>query len=186
MGNLRSVENAMRFLGYKTKIQTDLVGAAKLIIPGVGAFAKAMERLSGIKKDIQSASKEGLPIFGICLGQQLLFDSSEEYGEHVGLEILPGKVRYLPKMDSIKIPHIGWNQLVFKVGANHRSGEQVYFDHSLYTECSDPEDVLATSKHGIEFPAIVARKSILGCQFHPEKSGEVGLRFLKQFAEMSS
>ena len=185
MGNLRSVEQALRAIGCESRTQTGVKGATKLIIPGVGAFGAAMERLAPLAPDIRRAAKDGMPILGLCLGQQLLFDTSEERGSHTGLGLLKGHVSYLKSKPGLKIPHMGWNALHYLRSdgptAGGDEGEQVYFVHSLITICEDPADVVATTEHGIEFAAAVGRENIWGCQFHPEKSGDIGLRMLRRF-----
>ena len=122
---------------------------------------------------------------GICLGQQLLFDRSEEQGDHEGLGLISGSVRYIPGNLGLKVPHIGWSPLTYLhangLCAEGNTGEQVYFVHSLYTQCDDPTDIAATAEYGIEFAAAVQRENIWGTQFHPEKSSAVGLRILKNF-----
>jgi len=187
MGNLRSVQQALTAIGCESTVQSNLSGASKLIIPGVGAFGAAMERLSPIAVDIRKAAGDGMPILGLCLGQQLLFETSEERGSHAGLGLLKGRVVYLRPQPGLKIPHIGWNALRYRRSdgptAGGLEGEQVYFVHSLVTVCNDPSDVVATTTHGIEFAAAVGRKNIWGCQFHPEKSGAIGLRMLRRFVE---
>lgn len=184
MGNLRSVEKAIDFLGYPCCVQSDLRGATKLVIPGVGAFAKAMENLGSLADEIRSFARDGMPVLGICLGQQLLFEESEEMGRARGMGLLQGRVRYLPKNEGLKVPHMGWNALkirdrVFLKGID--SGSQVYFVHSLYAECADPDCVAATTEYGIEFPAAVRSGNVWGTQFHPEKSGIIGLAILRNF-----
>jgi len=187
MGNLRSVEKAVEFLGVRCVVSSDVSGATKLIIPGVGAFGAAMERLGPLRKDIASFAASGQPLLGICLGQQLLFDTSEELGEHVGLGLIPGRVRYLPASMGLKVPHVGWSPLHYRgsegLAKSCTEGEQVYFVHSLYTDCSEVSDVVATATYGLEFAAAVQRKNVWGTQFHPEKSSAVGLRILKNFLE---
>lgn len=187
MGNLRSVENAVRAVGATAGVQTDLKHASKLIIPGVGAFGAAMEKLAPLAADIRAAARDGLPILGICLGQQLLFETSEEFGVHAGLGLIGGRVAYLPKCSGVKVPHIGWNALHYLrhdgLATEGSEGEQVYFVHSLACQCADRGDVVATTTHGVEFAAIVGRGNVWGCQFHLEKSGPVGLRMLKPFLE---
>lgn len=185
MGNLRSVEKAVASLGHTPRIQSDLKGVEKLILPGVGAFGAAMERLHPLKAEIQALAKAGQPVFGICLGQQLLFETSEEHGEHVGLELIPGRVRYLPSDAGLKVPHMGWSPLTYRhhegLAEGGQDDEQVYFVHSLYTDCADPLDIAATATYALEFPAAVQRGNVWGCQFHPEKSGDVGLRIIERF-----
>ena len=187
MGNLRSVEKAVQHLGEPCAVQGDLKGATKLIIPGVGAFGAAMERLAPLKNDITRFARDGGSLLGICLGQQLLFESSEEMGAHEGLGLLPGVVRYLPKQPGLKVPHMGWNDLRFsagsRLGAGFPEGAQVYFVHSLYTDCADKADVAAWSEYGITFPAAIERGTIWGTQFHPEKSSSVGLALLNNFLQ---
>jgi glutamine amidotransferase len=190
MGNLRSVEKALQSLGAPCRISPDLKGADKLVIPGVGAFGAAMERVGPMAADIRAFAATGAPVLGICLGQQLLFDSSEEMGEHAGLGLIPGRVRYLPRDRGLKVPHIGWSPLAIcrdgGLAASLHDAEQVYFVHSLYTECADPGDVVAMAEYGIKFAAMVQRGNVFGAQFHPEKSGEVGLRILRSFIELGS
>ncbi|MBC8065952.1 MAG: imidazole glycerol phosphate synthase subunit HisH [Chlorobia bacterium] len=187
INNLRSVEKAIQFLGFECRIQSKLAGASKLVIPGVGAFGKAMERLNSIRGEIQAFAGQGNPVLGICLGQQLLFESSEEFGEHAGLGLIPGRVRFLPSNIGLKVPHMGWNKVSFRACSSLGNGvepdDRVYFVHSLYTECDDANDVAATTSYGIDFPSAVQRKNVWGTQFHPEKSGEVGLRILRNFLE---
>lgn len=185
MGNLRSVVKAFESLNVPVRLATDLNGVERLVIPGVGAFGAAMERIGPLRDEIRAFAADGNPVLGICLGQQLLFDSSEEMGEHEGLGLIPGRVRYLPA-SGLKIPHMGWSPLCYRRGdgiarGNH-DGEQVYFVHSLYTDCAEAGDIAATATYGIEFPAMVARGNVWGAQFHPEKSGTVGLRMLAEFA----
>ncbi|MGV3617080.1 MAG: imidazole glycerol phosphate synthase subunit HisH [Fimbriimonas sp.] len=186
MGNLRSVEKAIQALGFEAVVMPALTAnTTKLIIPGVGAFGAAMERLGPMRNEIRAFAKAGNPVLGICLGQQLLFDASEEHGEHEGLGLIPGRVRYLPRDRGLKVPHMGWSPLSFRrhdgLGREVEDGEQVYFVHSLYTDCADPADVAATATYALEFPAAVQRGNVWGAQFHPEKSGDVGLRMLRSF-----
>lgn len=187
MGNLPNVARAVRKLGFECRIAPSLDGACKAILPGVGAFGAAMRRLEPLRDEIERFVSRGGPLLGICLGQQLLFESSEELGQHRGLGLLRGTVRYLPPFPGLKIPHMGWNELRFvretPMGRGFPPGGQVYFVHSLYADCSDPEDVVAESEHGIRFPAAVQRGNLWGMQFHPEKSGTVGLELLRRFLE---
>lgn len=190
MGNLRSVERAVAHLGFTAVVQDHLGGATRLIIPGVGAFAAAMERLTPLLAEIRAFANGGNPLLGICLGQQLLFESSNEgTRETPGLGLLAGRVRYFPPDLGVKVPHVGWNTLRFRsdsqFGAGFPAGGQVYFVHSLYTECADSNDVAATCEHGIEFAAAVERDNVWGAQFHPEKSGELGLALLRNFLEFN-
>ena len=175
----------MAFLGFESQVRPDLHGATKLIIPGVGAFGKAMEHLLPLRDEIRAFAASGHPLLGICLGQQLLFDSSEELGQFEGLGIVPGRVRYLLPAPDIKIPNMGWSPIRFikesGLAEGFVEGGQVYFVHSLYTECQDLADIAAVASHGIEFPAAIQRGNIWGTQFHPEKSSAVGLQILKNF-----
>lgn len=190
MGNLRSVERAVVHLGFDARIQTDLNGATRLILPGVGAFAAAMERLAPMRDEIRAFAAAGLPLMGICLGQQLLFGESKEGGLATpGLALLPGQVTYIPAGLGVKVPHVGWNELHFRpdsrMGVGFPEGGQTYFVHSLVTVCDDPTDIAATCTHGIEFAAAVERGNVWGAQFHPEKSGTVGLALLRNFLEFN-
>ncbi|MDI9635633.1 imidazole glycerol phosphate synthase subunit HisH [Kamptonema cortianum] len=190
LGNLRSVQKACEHLGAQAHIQSSLEGASRLILPGVGAFGTAMQRLAPFASEVRKFAISGRPIMGICLGQQLLFESSEEYGSHEGLGILEGKVKYLPERTGLKLPQIGWNSLqpgnddVLLNGV--AAGSNVYFVHSLYTDCADPSVVAAWTEYGIRYASAVRNGNVWGAQFHPEKSGAVGLRILKNFLEFDS
>ena len=185
MGNLRSVEKALESLGAASKVSESLDGCEKLIIPGVGAFGAAMERLAPMRDDIRGFASSGQPLLGICLGQQLLFERSEELGEFEGLGLIPGDVCYLPRDVGLKVPHVGWSPLHYRrcegLADDAVEGEQVYFVHSLHTVCEEPGDVLATATYGVEFAAAVSRGNVWGAQVHPEKSSSVGLRMLRRF-----
>jgi imidazole glycerol-phosphate synthase subunit HisH len=187
INNLRSVEKAVQFLGFDCRVQKNLQGATKLIIPGVGAFGKAMEALAPVADEIRGFAAEGRPVMGICLGQQLLFESSEEFGDHRGLGLVPGQVRFLPADAGLKVPHMGWSPVSFKegraLGNGVHEGDRVFFVHSLYTECLNPDDIAATTHYGVEFASAIQRGNVWGTQFHPEKSGDVGLRILRNFLE---
>ena len=193
VGNLFSLCSSLRAIGAETKVTAEpetIRAAERIILPGVGAFGDAAEKLrqSGLDQIILEQAAEGKPLMGICLGMQLLFERSMEYGEHRGLGLLPGSVigmegRLPPEL---MIPHIGWNALLFK--RNHpllrhiREGDCVYFVHSYFaSECE--ESLVAAAEYGLELPAIVAWENVMGCQFHPEKSGSVGLRILHAFCE---
>ena len=187
MGNLRSVQKAFEYLGEEVEIVTSLSRVSRLVIPGVGAFGAAMERLSGFKRDIQSFAAGGQPVLGICLGQQLLFETSEEHGSHAGLEIIGGSVKYFSRDLNLKVPHIGWSSiqcLSAKMGRGLEGASEVYFVHSLYTECSNPSDIAIESVYGIKFAAAIERNNVWGMQFHPEKSSQVGLQLLKNWSEL--
>ncbi len=189
MGNLKSVTSALGRLGAECQVATDLAGVRKLILPGVGAFGAAMERLNPFASDIRRMAQDGVPILGICLGQQLLFETSEELGEHEGLGLISGRVVYLPEGQGMKVPHVGWNNTEFRpesrLGEGVSRTDQVYFVHSLVTVCSDMADVAATTDYIVPFASAVERGNVWGTQFHPEKSGEVGARILRNFISCS-
>ena len=193
VGNLFSLTSSFKKIGVDVVATADkevIKSADKLILPGVGAFADAIKKLrdSGLDKVIIDEAKKGKKIMGICLGMQLLFEKSYEYGEHDGLALLKGKVVPMENRipANLKIPHIGWNALDFKreseIFRYINDGDFVYFVHSFYAdECDD--SVIATSEYGAEITAAVQKENVYGCQFHPEKSGSVGLNILKAFCE---
>ena len=193
VGNLFSLRSSLRKIGADTVVTADpavLAKADKLILPGVGAFADAAQKLrdSGLDEVIRTEAAAGKPIMGICLGIQMLFEKSFEYGEHTGLGLLKGSVVPMEGVipEKLKIPHIGWNALHFrresKLFKYIKEGDCVYFVHSFYA--SDCEDsVIATAEYGAELTAAVERDNVCGCLFHPEKSGDVGLAILKAFCE---
>ena len=194
VGNLFSLESSFAAIGAAVEVTSDpaVLGAAdKIILPGVGAFGDAAEKLrnTGLDTVLKELTAAGKPLLGICLGMQLLFEKSFEYGEHDGLGLIPGKVQpiadVIPK--DLKIPHIGWNALHFHkecpIFSDIREGDCVYFVHSYYAaDCEDA--TVATAEYGSELTAAVARGNVYGCQFHPEKSGSVGLKILKAFADL--
>lgn len=193
VGNLFSLRSSLNKIGADTVVTADpavIAKADKLILPGVGAFADAAKKLrdSGLDQVIKAEAAAGKPIMGICLGMQMLFEKSYEYGEHDGLGLLKGSV--VPMEGSIpaklKIPHIGWNALKFqgesKLFKYIKEGDCVYFVHSFYASgCED--SLIATAEYGKDLTAAVARDNVMGCQFHPEKSGDVGLNILRAFCE---
>ena len=193
VGNLFSLTSSFKKIGVDVVATADkevIKSADKLILPGVGAFADAIKKLrdSGLDKVIIDEAKKGKKIMGICLGMQLLFEKSYEYGEHDGLALIKGKVVPMENRipSNLKIPHIGWNALDFKreseIFRYINDGDFVYFVHSFYAdECDD--SVIATSEYGAEITAAVQKENVYGCQFHPEKSGSVGLNILKAFCE---
>lgn len=186
MGNLRSVEKAIEALGHPVRVAPEIGDADRLIIPGVGAFGAAMTRLAPLREEIRAFAAAGKPVLGICLGQQLLFERSEEFGSNEGLGLLAGEVKYLPSGEGRKIPLIGWSEVAIVdevLGRGIRPNDQFYFVHSLYTEAADPGDVAMTAEYGRVFPAAVRRDNVWGMQFHPEKSGEAGLKLLRNFLE---
>jgi len=191
-GNLRSVTNTLTHLGADVvTIATPdgLAGAGKIVLPGVGAFGAGIAALrrAGFEEPLKDAVAAGVPLIGICLGMQYLFEASDEMGDHRGLGLLPGHVRRFPT-GGPKVPHIGWNQLHIRrehpLLAGVKSGAYAYFVHSYYVDAGDPGDVLATTDYGIDFVSVVARQNVFGIQPHPEKSHAVGLRILKNFVEM--
>ena len=190
-GNLMSVHNSLDFLGYDNKIakeSEDLDRAAGVILPGVGAFPDAMQALSGsgLLEAVQDAAHKK-PFLGICLGMQMLFERSEEVRPCQGLSLLPGCIRRIET--PYKLPQIGWNSLhivhpnALTQGLNE--GDAVYFVHSFAACPADLADLACVTDYGVEVPAMVARGNVFGCQFHPEKSGEVGLKILKNFAALT-
>lgn len=189
-GNLKSVENALQRLGQECIVTGDaavIQSADKVILPGVGAFGDAMEKLQSLKlvEPIRRVVEEKKPFLGICLGLQLLFDSSDEAPGVEGLGILPGKIVAFPKKEGYKIPHMGWNSLEITPGARLFDGisqePYVYFVHSFYLEAANQEDVVATTEYITHVHASVEHENIFACQFHPEKSGDVGLKILENF-----
>ncbi|MEK4003365.1 imidazole glycerol phosphate synthase subunit HisH [Paenibacillus sp. FSL H3-0333] len=192
MGNLHSVSKAVERLGYTSLVTSDaaeILAADSVILPGVGAFGDAMEHLreSGMDDVVRAAASAGQPVLGICLGMQLLFSSSEEHGEHKGLGLLPGAVvRFAPR-DGYKVPHMGWNKLSFRqpespLLAGLTEGH-VYFVHSYHALAAD-SDLLAVTDYGYPVTAIVGRDNVYGMQFHPEKSGELGMKLLGNFLQL--
>ena len=190
-GNLKSVEKALLFLDEKVTVTSDakeIRAADKIILPGVGAFGDAMKKLntSGLADTIREAVDKKIPLLGICLGLQLLFESSEESPEACGLSILKGKVKRIPDKEGFKVPHIGWNSLTIAEDAALFRGipqdSHVYFVHSYYLEAEEPV-VTATTDYVVNIHASVQKDNLFACQFHPEKSGTVGLKLLKNFAQ---
>lgn len=195
MGNIKSVVNALLYLGEDVAVTADpgkIEDASHIILPGVGAFGKAMSNLE--KLDLvnilnDQVSKKGKPFLGICLGLQLLAKSSHEHGVHSGFGWIDGDVRKFNIDDAgLKLPHMGWNEIVPKTEHpvfNHLKDDQYtfYFVHSYHIECNDTGDVAATCDYGYEFPAVICRDNIIATQFHPEKSQDNGIQFLENFIE---
>ena len=194
VGNLFSLQSSLKMIGAEAVVTGDeavMAAAERIILPGVGAFGDAAAKLraSGMDKAVIREAAAGKPLLGICLGMQLLFDKSFEYGQHEGLGLIRGNIIGMEGTipSELKIPHIGWNALHL-VGEHPlwkyiKNGDFVYFVHSFYgTDCA--QSVIATAEYGRELTAAVAQGNVMGCQFHPEKSGEVGLNILKAFCEM--
>jgi glutamine amidotransferase len=191
MGNLRSVQRAFDHVGAEaivTAHRETIESASAVVLPGVGAFGKAMSNLqrAGLADVIRQVIAQGRPFLGICLGLQLLFEESEEMGEHRGLGVFGGQVKRF-EVD-LKVPQIGWNQIHIQ-RANPllegvADGSYAYFVHSYYVVPTDPEIVLATTDYGIDYASIIGRSNVFGIQFHPEKSQAVGLRILRNFTAL--
>ena len=193
VGNLFSLKSSFAAIGAEVKVTADkeeIEKADKIILPGVGAFEDAAEKLrkSGLAEVIKEQTAKGKPLMGICLGMQMLFEKSYEYGEHDGLGLIKGSVRPISDVipSDYKVPHIGWNGLIFKKESSLfkyiSEGDCVYFVHSFYAaDCG--EAVIASAEYGAELTAAVADGNVFGCQFHPEKSGKVGLNILRAFCE---
>ena len=195
VGNLFSLKSSRAAIGADAVVTADpaaIRSAERVILPGVGAFGDAREKLraSGLDDVVIEVAKSGKPILGICLGMQLLLEKSFEYGEHEGLSLIKGEIRPIADVipSELKIPHIGWNALHFGKKKHPlfqylNEGECVYFVHSYYgTGCA--ESVIATAEYGADLTAAVANGNVMGCQFHPEKSGNAGLSILRAFCEM--
>ena len=192
-GNLKSVEKALISLGEEFIVSRDsseILQADKVILPGVGAFGDAMNNLDhfGLVDTIKTVVSNKTPLLGICLGLQLLFKESEETPGAGGLDILPGKILKIPAAPGIKIPHMGWNSLEVKPGARLFKGlpanPYVYFVHSYYLKAEDEAIVAASTEYSTHIHASVENDNVFACQFHPEKSSELGLKILKNFAEL--
>lgn len=192
-GNLRSVRNTLVHLGadvITVSTPDGLTGADKIVLPGVGAFGAGINalRAAGFEEPIKAAVLAGVPLIGICLGMQYLFESSDEMGMHQGLGLLPGRVTRFTS-NGLKVPHMGWNQLHIRQAnpllAGVESGAYAYFVHSYYVEAADAGDVIATTDYGIEYASVVARGKVFGIQPHPEKSQSVGQHILRNFVEMT-
>lgn len=192
-GNIKSVEKALAVLAAETVVTRDaktILRADKVILPGVGSFGDAMEKLHryGLVSVIRQVIERGTPFLGICLGLQLLFESSEESPGVAGLGILEGKILRIPERDDLKVPHIGWNSLRFPNKGRLFSGipeeSYVYFVHSYYLEAKDAEIVTAVSEYGVQIHASVECGNVFACQFHPEKSSDTGLSILRNFVNL--
>jgi glutamine amidotransferase len=199
MGNLRSVQKGFEKVGFEAVVTSDprvVLEAAKVVLPGVGAFRDCMRNLEqgGFVEPILKVIRDGRPFLGICLGLQLLFTESEEFGLHKGLDIIPGRVTRFPEGlteggQKLAVPHMGWNQISFKTPSPLFNGikdsSDVYFVHSYYVTPDDISVVSTRTEYGIEFCSSIRRDNLVATQFHPEKSQATGLRMLRNFGEMS-
>jgi glutamine amidotransferase len=194
VGNLFSLKSSFSAIGYEAVVTGDkavIEKADHIILPGVGAFGDAVNKLreTGLDKVVIEQAKKGKPVLGICLGMQMLFEKSFEYGEHLGLALIKGNIKPIKEVipEGLKIPHIGWNALSITGEKNGlfkyiKDGDCVYFVHSFYG--ADCDSVVATAEYGVPLTASVAKGNVYGCQFHPEKSGQVGLNILRAFCEL--
>lgn len=192
-GNIKSVEKALHYLGEEvvvTRNADEILGSDKVILPGVGAFGVAMEKIHsfGLEDTIHKVVEKKIPFLGICLGLQLMFESSDEAPGVSGLGLLPGKILRIPKTGDLKIPHMGWNNLKVKEGSRLfqelPENPYVYFVHSYYLKAEDESIVAATTEYGVNIDASVEKDNIFACQFHPEKSSTVGLQILRNFISL--
>ena len=192
-GNIKSVEKAIQFLGEEAVITRDpekILQAEKVIVPGVGAFGDAMGKMHqyGLVEVLREIAAKGTPLLGICLGLQLFFESSEETPGVEGLGLLPGKIVRIPDKEGFKIPHMGWNSIQINPASRLlkgiEEGAYVYFVHSYYLQAENEADVAATTDYVVNIHAAAEHENIFATQFHPEKSGEIGLRILKNFIEL--
>ena len=193
-GNLRSVQKALECVGAEVQRTDDaqkVLSAKRVVLPGVGAFGDFMTglRIQGLEDAIQEAAQRGIPLLGICVGMQALFEVGHEMGQYQGLGLLNGDVTRFAESLSVKVPHTGWNQLEVREDAylfnGINSGAYVYFNHSYYCQPQDSSDVIARTNYGLSYACAVRRGNIFGVQFHPEKSQAVGLQILKNFLEAS-
>ena len=190
-GNIKSLQFALERLNIPsvlTSSQEEIEKADALILPGVGAFGDAMNELKkpGLDQIIKAEVAKNKPLLGICLGMQMLYDSSDEHGLNEGLGLLKGHIGLIP--DTVKVPHMGWNSLELHqeqpILKDVSNGDYVYFVHSYYAGNTDKTDLVADADYGVSVPAVVQKDNVIGIQFHPEKSGETGLQILKNFGEM--
>lgn len=192
-GNIKSVEKAVRYLGKEAVLSRDkevILKADRVILPGVGSFGDAMEKIRKFKLEdvIHKVVEAGTPFLGICLGLQLMFESSEESPGIKGLSLLPGRVLRIPEKEGLKIPNIGWNSLTFpnkgRLFEGVEEGAYVYFVHSYYLQADDPSVVTAATEYSTWIHASVEKDHVFACQFHPEKSSKTGLKILRNFLEI--
>ena len=199
VGNLFSLLSSLNYVGLDTKLTNnieEIKNAEGIILPGVGAFRDAIGNLEkyGLKEILINEAKNGKPFLGICLGMQMLFEKSYEYGEYEGLGLINGTVqeikKYIPENSDLKIPHMGWNSLIInerfkddKILKNVDNNEYVYYVHSYFAK-TDMKNIVAYSEYGTKIPGIVKNENVYGMQFHPEKSGDTGLKLLKNWGEL--
>ena len=190
MGNLRSVSKAFEAVGHQAMITRDasvIRNASHVVLPGVGAFGDCMANLKQYQlvEPIKGAIQSGKPFLGICLGFQLLFTESEEFGRHEGLDIFPGKVRAFTKDQELKVPHMGWNQIAIQkpcpLFEGIEDGSNWYFVHSFFVDPADQQITATTTSYGISFTSSIWKDNVVACQFHPEKSQAVGLQLIQNF-----
>lgn len=190
MGNLRSVSKAFEAVGYRAIITRDaslIQSASHVVLPGVGAFGDCMANLVQYElvEPIKTAVQSGKPFLGICLGFQLLFSESEEFGKHAGLDLFSGKVRAFPREQGLKVPHMGWNQVAIQspcpVFKGIADGSNWYFVHSFFVDPVDQQITATTTSYGIPFTSSIWKDNVVACQFHPEKSQAVGLQLIRNF-----
>jgi len=190
MGNLRSVSKAFEAVGHRAVVTRDtrvIDDASRVVLPGVGAFGDCMVNLEryGLVPSIRKSVQSGKPFLGICLGLQLLFTESEEFGRHEGLGIIPGRVRRFAAGPAVKVPHMGWNQVNLRTDCpvfdGIGDGADWYFVHSYFVDPVDPSIVATTTTYGISFASSIWRDNVVACQFHPEKSQSIGLRLMRNF-----
>ncbi len=193
MGNLRSVQKGLERVGFRAEVTRDagrIEAAAGVVLPGVGAFGACMDNLRsyGLVDTVRRVISRGTPFLGICLGMQLLFEESEEFGPVPGLGIFPGRVIRFHDHAGLQVPHMGWNQISKRQNPRHLngidSGAFVYFVHSYYVVPNDPDLTATTTDYGIEFTSAIARDNVFATQYHPEKSQAVGLKILKNFGAL--
>ncbi len=194
-GNIKSVENAFNLLGEKvivTRDRNQILGADHVVLPGVGAFGDAMQKLKefDLISVIEEVVNSEIPFLGICLGMQLLFDESDETPGVQGIGVLKGKIKRIPSTEGLKIPQIGWNSLNYpnkgRLFEGIEAGSYVYFVHSYYLDAEDKSIVRATTDYGVKVEASVEKGNVFACQFHPEKSAEIGMKILKNFVAVKN